>query len=513
MKKIIKITSSILLAITIIVTSIMNVNAASDSISIGTATKVHNNYIANVTFSYKVTTDGKYLYCLDLHRNTASNVQAKLVSNSSYVDGGLLYILKNGYPNKSITGDSDKDYYITQTAVWWYLDSTRGASNLGEKFKKTGSDPYNLRHYVHDLVNEGIAHKYDSTSVPETKLSIAPTNGGSLTLQNGYYISNDIKAVTSNIDKYKVTINNPVKGTIIIGNHGREFTYNGPFELHANESFKVKVPSSSITSTTTTFTVEANAAGNTEYKAYEYQPVDSKMQNVVLLEKNTTTVKSSTKLTIDSTQLTITKIDSKTKKPLAGAQLVLKDSNGKVISTWTSTINGHIIKNLSEGTYTIEETKAPEGYVLNKKVTTVKITKNVKEYKVTMENTPKNIVVNINKVDQETNKPLKGAVLVVKDSKGNIIDRFTTTESAHVITKLANGVYTVEEESAPEGYIKSNEKITFTVDDNHQSHQITMVNAKEVIVPNTGTESIIFALIGTIILGIGLDYILKHAKA
>lgn len=298
-----------------------------------------------------------------------------------------------------------------------------------------------------------------------------------------------------------------------MGNHGKEFTYNGAFELGANESFKVKVPSSSITNTTTTFTVEASATGNTEYKAHEYQPVDSKMQNVVLLEKNTTTVKSSTKLTIDSTQLTITKIDSKTKKPLAGAQLVLKDSTGKVLSTWTSTINGHIIKNLSEGTYTIEETKAPEGYVLNKKATTVKITKNVKEYKVTMENTPKNIVININKVDQETNKPLKGAVLVVKDSKGNVIDRFTTTESAHVITKLANGVYTVEEESAPSGYIKSNEKITFKVDDDHQSHQITMVNAKEVIVPDTGTESIIFALIGIIILGIGLDYILKHAKA
>ena len=82
-----------------------------------------------------------------------------------------------------------------------------------------------------------------------------------------------------------------------------------------------------------------------------------------------------------------------------------------------------------------------------------------------------------------------------------------------IITDIPYGTYTVEEESAPTGYIKSNEKITFTVDDNHQSHQITITNTKETPVPDTGTESIIFALIGIIILGIGLDFILKNAKA
>ena len=130
-----------------------------------------------------------------------------------------------------------------------------------------------------------------------------------------------------------------------------------------------------------------------------------------------------------------------------------------------------------------------------------------------MKNTPKNIVININKIDKETKKNLSGAVLVIKNSAGKVVERFITEEKAHVITDIPYGTYTVEEESAPSGYIKSNEKITFTVDDNHQSHQITITNTKETPVPDTGTESIIFVLIGTIILGIGLDFILKHAKA
>ena len=130
MKNIIKITTGILLTFIMIVTSMINVNAAQNTISIGGATKINNAHINNLTFSYKVTTDGRYLYCLNRHKSTASNVQANLVSNSSLVDGGVLYILKNGYPERSITGDREKDYYITQTAVWSYLDQTHGTNNL-----------------------------------------------------------------------------------------------------------------------------------------------------------------------------------------------------------------------------------------------------------------------------------------------------------------------------------------------------------------------------------------------
>ena len=237
------------------------------------------------------------------------------------------------------------------------------------------------------------------------------------------------------------------------------------------------------------------------------------MQNVVLLEKTPTSAKATTKVNITTMQLSINKVDATTKKPLAGATLVLKDANSKELARWTTTINAHIIKNLPEGTYTVEEISAPEGYILNKKPVTVKIVNSQRTYSVTMENTPKNIVININKIDADTKKPLAGAVLVIKNSSGAVVERFVSAETPHVITDIANGTYTVEEESAPSGYIKSNERILFTVDDNHQSHQITISNTKETPVPNTGTESIIFVLIGTIILGIGLDFILKHAKA
>ena len=40
----------------------------------------------------------------------------------------------------------------------------------------------------------------------------------------------------------------------------------------------------------------------------------------------------------------------------------LKDSNGNEITRWKSTTNAHVIRNLKNGSYTVEEIEAPTGY-------------------------------------------------------------------------------------------------------------------------------------------------------
>ena len=506
-KKIAKNILSILLVLGTIVTSVSNVKAAEETIQLGDAPNA-GSYIAGVTFSHKKTTDGKPLYCIDLHKGTAKNTAATLVKNSKTVNGGLVYILKNGYPNKSITGDNKKDYYITQTAVWWYLDETTGSTNLGHYFKKDGSDKYDMRKYVKQLVQEGINHKNDSYGYTDTKLTLNTTTT-LMTLSNKYYTSSDIKATTSNIGEYTVTITAP-SNTLIAKSDGTEFTYTGEFKLNATDSFKIKVPASSVKNTSETITINAKAIGNIQYTAYEYQPVNQSMQNVALLEQRQVEAKDSKTLTIDSSKVTIYKVDATTNQNIEGAKLVLKDSNGNTITSWTSTLNGHIIRNLSNGTYTVEETEAPTGYILNANKTTFTVSDTDKDVKVTIKNNPKNVVVNITKVDQETNSPLAGAVLVVKDANGAVIARFTTTTSSYVLTDIEFGTYTVEEESAPEGYIRNTTPVKFTIDEQHQSFQIIIKNAKAVEVPDTASPaSIITIILGIITVISGFVYVYK----
>ena len=237
------------------------------------------------------------------------------------------------------------------------------------------------------------------------------------------------------------------------------------------------------------------------------------MQNVVpsIPETENITKTDSITFNLSTTKVTIVKVDSTTKQPIAGATLVLKDANGNKITEWVSTTNGHVIRNLSNGTYKIEETNAPIGYKLNKEEVTFTINDSNKDVKVQFENEAKQSVVNILKIDESTGETLPGAVLVLTKPNGEQI-KIITTEDPYVITDLEDGTYTLHEETAPEGYIKSDEVITFTIDDENLSHQITFKNAPEVFVPDTNTSSIIFSLIGIIIISLGIGFIYKNGK-
>ena len=232
MAKMTKKVLALIVAISIIVGSVETVNAASETIQLGDAPYVNERYIANVGFYHKQTTSGQELYCLNIHKSTAKNTTAKLVKNSNNIDGGIVYILKNGYPNKSITGNKDKDYYITQTAVWWYLDETHGTSNLGEQFKNNGTVTENgkgMREKIKQLVTEAKAHKNDSINPSSAALAISASQT-TMTIKDKYYTSGDIKATTAtNISEYTVTLKNAPSGTKIEKADGTVTDYNGEF--------------------------------------------------------------------------------------------------------------------------------------------------------------------------------------------------------------------------------------------------------------------------------------------
>ena len=221
----------------------------------------------------------------------------------------------------------------------------------------------------------------------------------------------------------------------------------------------------------------------------------------------------------DLTKVVISKVDVTNNKELPGATLVVKDSNGKVIDEWVSTNEVHELKDLSEGTYTLEETIAPKGYVLSTEKITFKVTRDGKTSKVVMYNKPEDVkenIVVITKKDITNDKELPGATLVVKDAKGNVIDKWVSGNESHIIKGLAAGTYTLEEISAPKGYVLNKETITFEVKDNGEVTEVVMYNtpeSTEIIVPPTGLDSSSIAyIIGGLIIAIGSVLIYRNAK-
>ncbi len=447
---------------------VLNVEATSVPKSFtATSEKYLDGYIAGYHFGKKKNSAGGYVYCNDIHKGTPHGEKMTLVGEAP---AGIAYILSNGYPNKSITGNSDYDYYITQAAVWWYLDDTTGSSNLSQSFKTTGSDSYGLRKYVTALVSA--AKKVKSYSTPSISVN---SKSGSMTLSNdkNYYVSNAIGVTTKAVNgKYSVSLTGAPSGTKIVN----ASTSKEASSFATNEKFKVMVPVASAQNLKTTITVNIKATGSID-KAYEYKSTDTSVQNVYgkALYPTTTSLSAKTTLSLATSKVSITKIDSRTKQGLAGAEFTLYDNSGKKITSWTSTTKAHIIQNLPNGTYTLKETKAPAGYKISKESTKFTITDTKRNITLNIENTIYS-KVSIIKIDSKTKVALAGAQFVLYDNSGKKITSWTSTGKAHVIQNLPNGTYTLKETKAPAGYKISKESTTFTISDTNRNLTVKVEN-------------------------------------
>ncbi len=447
---------------------VLNVEATSVPKSFtATSEKYLDGYIAGYHFGKKKNSAGGYVYCNNIHKGTPHGEKMTLVGQAP---AGIAYILSNGYPSKSITGNSDYDYYITQAAVWWYLDDTTGSNNLSKSFKTTGSDPHGLRKYVKSLV--AAAKKVKSYSTASLKVNNA-SSAMTLSSDKNYYVSNSIGVTAKSVSgKYSVSLSGAPSGTRIVN----ASTLSDASSFATNEKFKVMVPVSSAKNLKTTITVNVKATGKVD-KAYEYKSSDSLVQNVYgkALYPTTSNLSAKTTLNLATSKVSITKIDSKTKKGLAGATFVLYDNSGKQITTWTSTTGAHIIQNLPNGTYKLKETKAPAGYKISKELTTFTISDTKRNIAIKVENTLYS-KVSIIKIDSKTKVALAGAEFVLYDNSGKKITSWTSTGKAHVIQNLPNGTYTLKETKAPAGYKISKESTTFTISDTNRDVTVKVEN-------------------------------------
>ena len=98
-------------------------------------------------------------------------------------------------------------------------------------------------------------------------------------------------------------------------------------------------------------------------------------------------------------------------------------------------------------------------------------------------------VMKISKKDITNKKELPGATLVIKDANGKIVDQWVSSDKEHFIYDLPAGKYTLTETIAPNGYILSTEKISFTVKADGTVQTVTMYNSKKPVPTPTPTPT------------------------
>ena len=341
------------------------------------------------------------------------------------------------YKTDSTTGAAVPDaVYELQTADGVVLQT-------GLKTDKNGQVVFtNLAAGTYLLVETAAPKGYLLDKTPHEISIVAPSDGSTNTYRITKTVS-DNPIPTTSLTVKKVWANAP------------EVTPNVTVTLYLNGK---------PTTQTLILTPENNYQGSfdnlltsdSEGTSYTYTVKESAPvgQDSVLdgYEASQATVGNTVTLTNTYRTITVNKTDESGHK-LAGAIFTLTDADGKQVDQQTTDENGQVVfANLKQGTYQVQEIKAPAGYTVNSDVKNITLDSQVNYQTVTVTDDAIKGQLTITKVDRVTGAKLAGATFELKDAAGNVVTGTTDANGQLVFDNLSLGTYTLVETSAPAGY-------------------------------------------------------------
>ena len=141
-----------------------------------------------------------------------------------------------------------------------------------------------------------------------------------------------------------------------------------------------------------------------------------------------------------------------------------------IVTTKTDKDGAFSFNNIPYGEWIVKEVAAPTGYVVDATQHHIHISDDGVVINITM--TDKQ--VQISKTDITSGQELAGAELTITDESGNVIDSWTSTDTAHYANGLVEGQkYTLTEKTAPYGYEVAN-SIVFVVTNDKATQTVVM---------------------------------------
>ena len=168
-------------------------------------------------------------------------------------------------------------------------------------------------------------------------------------------------------------------------------------------------------------------------------------------------------------------------RPLAGVEFSLINAATNVVTeVAASDENGEFIfRHIDYGDWIIRETAAPNGYRRMEDMLLHIGEDFVQPEPITLVNVPNSYM--FMKMDGDGN-PLSGVKFVLEDADGNVLREMESGEDGTVLLEnLDDGQYVVRETEALQGYVKTEETLTFTIDESYvvPEEMPCLVNEKE----------------------------------
>lgn len=463
---------------------------------------------AMVQPDYFRTEDGKVAYCIEPAKDSPDSV----TMTDEQVSKKIYGVIKAGYPSKQEdSNDSGVSDIELEWATTWAVKAAAGGTSSFDEYAMTSSTSWKDQAAkvitAADVTVEDADSKTQEEIEKETAELIAAMQKAedervAKINEEGRAAADEMKASAEKIrevaeslaatdavqdyDKYEVDASEakavheggiykigPYKVVENVGGSTSVKLENAPANASVLEdagSYYVSIPEGSLTKE-----VKFNMVFTGDKQllsANVYTPADDSEQKMFICEM--TDAKASVEITakpevIKGGQIRMFKKDADGNTPLEGVEFEVFNTKNELVDTIVTNANGEATsKVLPYGSYTVVESKALSGYILSKE--SMRIVLNETSASdislATRTVTNKKNVVEITKVGSDTNKPLEGATLVVKDNAGKEIFSGKTDKTGKItLTGIAAGKYTVSESEAPKGYVKTAEVISFSIDE------------------------------------------------
>jgi len=174
---------------------------------------------------------------------------------------------------------------------------------------------------------------------------------------------------------------------------------------------------------------------------------------------------------------------------IEGYVFSLEKPNGIVVDTWTSTSSVYETNPLDLGDYVLKELAVPDGMIKNNTPYFFTVTNTTETSEVYFSNDFTKLLVS--KTDTSNALEVEGAMLVIKNEAGVIVEKWGSTTEPHLIERLPVGRYTLTEIIAPTGFVLNSNTIEFVIEETGDIQTTGMYN--QPVIPNT-TSSIPLAI-------------------
>lgn len=204
---------------------------------------------------------------------------------------------------------------------------------------------------------------------------------------------------------------------------------------------------------------------------------------------------------------------------LQGVEFGLYSSDGILIAKDKTDKNGQIVfEDIPYGEdYTVKELASISGYLFNEKATS-KVSVQEDGAKITCAFVNQQVLANAKlvKTDKATGKALAGAEFeLTNDTTKKVVGKYKTNSRGEIVVKnLPVGTYSWTETTAPKGYQKNSEKVSFVVTDDDHGKTITtnVTNEKVPPMPKTGDNSMLPVVAGGLVLVAGAGVFLFRLR-